>query len=260
MNRFTPILKQINEKLDLPQPQKSRIILEIAADLEDMYNVYLNTGLDEDKAAQKAIEKFKLDTATLKELAQIHQTALQKMYHNISASVRRWWERAILAIILIVISLLTLRVTMTSQFFAQASWFVCPMLAIFMLISVLFLVKVYKLFIKKEHSIHRVRSGLSFILFLIGVNFIIGILGYIVELYASGSNVYFLTLWGSLITEYDVVKSATTNVNIMQWHIKYASVALMNITVTVITAVMWFILSSIVHKIEQDEAAYLLEL
>ncbi len=47
MNRFAPLLKSINARLDLPQPTKSRIILEIASDLEDMYQFYQSQGPDE---------------------------------------------------------------------------------------------------------------------------------------------------------------------------------------------------------------------
>ena len=259
MNRFAPILKKINEKLDLPQPQKSRVILEIAADLEDLYKIYLNRGLDEDEAARRAAEKFDLDSKTLAELVTIHQSVFQKLFHGISANVQKWWERGVLAVVLLIILLLTFKVTMTLQFFTHASIFVWPMLAIFILIIVLFFVKTYKLFIKQAHSINKVRAGVPFILFLICINFILGTLGYIVELYASGADGYILTLWGVLMTRYDVMKADSTNINIIQWHIKYASVALMNIAATVIAAVMWFILSSIVHKIEQDEVSYLLE-
>jgi len=60
MTQFTPILKRINERLDLPQPTKSRIILEIASDLEDTFRFYLQKGLDEQESFQKAEEKFDL--------------------------------------------------------------------------------------------------------------------------------------------------------------------------------------------------------
>jgi len=45
MDNFKPILKEINSKLDLPQPTKSRIILEIAADLNDTFDTYKKQGL-----------------------------------------------------------------------------------------------------------------------------------------------------------------------------------------------------------------------
>ena len=47
---FVSLLKKINNKLDLPQNTKSKIILEIAADLEDLSNYYLTQGLSENEA------------------------------------------------------------------------------------------------------------------------------------------------------------------------------------------------------------------
>lgn len=57
MNPFNPLLKRINDKLDLSQPAKSRIVLEIAADLEDLYRIYRDRGLSEEEALHKAQEK-----------------------------------------------------------------------------------------------------------------------------------------------------------------------------------------------------------
>ena len=35
MKRFTSLMQEIEAKIDLPQPVKSRILLEIASDLDD---------------------------------------------------------------------------------------------------------------------------------------------------------------------------------------------------------------------------------
>ncbi|MFH1754248.1 MAG: hypothetical protein ABIA59_00965 [Candidatus Latescibacterota bacterium] len=53
MSRFEGLLKQINGKLDLPQPTKSRILLEIASDLDDMYRVFIQQGMSEQDAAER---------------------------------------------------------------------------------------------------------------------------------------------------------------------------------------------------------------
>jgi len=41
MEKFNSILKSISEKIELPQPMKSRILLEISADLNDTYELFL---------------------------------------------------------------------------------------------------------------------------------------------------------------------------------------------------------------------------
>ena len=73
MKKFTLFLKSINERLSLPQPLKSQILLEVAGDLEDVYEFYKNKGLNEQEAMQKAEEKLDLTDEALSELIRVHQ-------------------------------------------------------------------------------------------------------------------------------------------------------------------------------------------
>jgi hypothetical protein len=257
MNRFTSILKKINEQLDLPQPQKSRVILEIAADLEDLYNLYIDRGLDENEAARKAVEKFDVEKEALNELISIHQSPFQKFFYGLSGQVQIWWERAALVIILIIILATTLTATLTSNFVQQSSKFVWPLIGIFVVILVLSVSKIYTLYIKKDHSLEKARAGLPLILFLILLNFAFGTLGYYIELFSSGSEQYFVGLIAVLATEYSELHTTTTSV--AQYHLRYASVMLVNISITVFTSVFWFLLHNKIHKIEQEEAVWLLK-
>ena len=50
MNRFAETLAGINERLDIPQPRKYRIMQEIAADLEDVFEQYRSSGMTEQEA------------------------------------------------------------------------------------------------------------------------------------------------------------------------------------------------------------------
>lgn len=54
MNRFGARLREIHERIDLPQPLKSRIILEIASDMNDTYEELRGRGLGEEEAARRA--------------------------------------------------------------------------------------------------------------------------------------------------------------------------------------------------------------
>ena len=65
MKQFTPILKRINERLNLPQPTKSRIILEITCDLEDAYDFYLENGKYAPEEIIKSVDNGFLLTGTM---------------------------------------------------------------------------------------------------------------------------------------------------------------------------------------------------
>ena len=87
MNKFTLFLKRINERLSLLQPLKSQILLEVAGDLEDIYEFYKNKGLNEYEAMQKAEEKLDLTDDTLSELIRVHQSVYRKLMNKISESI-----------------------------------------------------------------------------------------------------------------------------------------------------------------------------
>ena len=51
MSRFADTLRLINQRLSLPEPAKSRVLLEIAADLEGLFEHYSANGRDDQEAA-----------------------------------------------------------------------------------------------------------------------------------------------------------------------------------------------------------------
>jgi hypothetical protein len=51
MSRFRRVLSHTGERLSLPKATKSLILVEIAADLEDLFQHYLQQGMSEEEAA-----------------------------------------------------------------------------------------------------------------------------------------------------------------------------------------------------------------
>ena len=58
MSRFADVLNQVRDRLEIPEPSRTRIVLEMASDLEDSYQYYLDQGHDEAEAARLARETF----------------------------------------------------------------------------------------------------------------------------------------------------------------------------------------------------------
>ena len=67
MSRFTGLLKRTAARLDLPQPTKSHVLLEMAADLEDLFAAYRERGFGEEEAARRVEEKFDASDDALNE-------------------------------------------------------------------------------------------------------------------------------------------------------------------------------------------------
>ncbi|MBC8182443.1 hypothetical protein H8E88_15190 [candidate division KSB1 bacterium] len=259
MKQFTPILKRINKRLNLPQPTKSRIILEIACDLEDAYNFYLEKGMSEEDAIKKSGEKFDLTGEALDELVIVHQTLFRKFLDKIAGQTQSLWERIILCFVFLIIVVLSAQTFIFTPFFLHASKFVWPSLGIFFSVIILSLPKFFYLYIKKDHQLAKLYKGLHSILFLGVINLSIGVFGYLKELYSAGvSGLFFISYLGFLVN-WHVPGSDNNLVNITQWMIKSSSLVMFCILVTIFTSAIWFFLLNKITKIEQAESMYLLQ-
>lgn len=260
MNKFTLFLQRINERLSLPQPLKSQILLEVAGDLEDIYKFYKNKGLNEHEAMQKAEEKLDLTDDTLSELIRVHQSVYGKLMNRISEQAQTRWERVFLILTILFVGVLSGRQILSTQFFLQSSSFIWPILGIGSIVLVLAIVKFYNLYIKKDHNIKNLRTGLGSILFFGGASLLTGTIGYYIELYSAGG--FGALLEAKLIvivyTNLDVGFDETARY-IVDWMIESSSMIMTSMIVAIFAALIWFVLVNKVIKIEQSEAEFLLE-
>ena len=256
MNRFTTLLKSINDRLPLPQPAKSRILLEIAADLHDTHDYYLRKGFSEGEAVTKAEEKFDLTDEAITELAAIHQSSFKKLLDRIHWETRSRWERLVLALVILTVLTVGARAVFSTGFVLQASAFVWPILLVFAGVAAVSLLKSYQLYVKKDHHIKRLHRGLPVILFLGGVNLFIGLFGYVYEIFAARAMTLYSGFFAVIVT---AVKGGDEFFFLsVECVSRCASMAMMCALGTLVTALIWFALATKVKKIEAAEAAYLL--
>ena len=71
MNRFGGVLQKARDQLQIPEPARTRVLLEMASDLEDSYQIYLSQGCDEPEAVRRAEESFGTSEEALKHLVNI---------------------------------------------------------------------------------------------------------------------------------------------------------------------------------------------
>jgi len=254
MNQFTDLLRNLNSKIDLPQPAKSRIILEIAADLNDTYHLYQKRGLSKTEAANKAREKFELSDEIISDLSSIHTNLFRQWLDRTIGKSQALWEKVLFITIFLFLLISTVYIVTKNPFFAEASLFVYPILAALIMATILWSVKFYQLYIKKDHRLKRLRYGLSWFKILGLINLFTGISGYFLELYLSKAEVLFL---GPLF----IILIQDTNeelLSIIELLSKNASLILICMLVIMITAILWLIIVEKINSIEQAEAAMLL--
>ena len=255
MNRFAPLLKEINGKLDLPQPVKSRIILELAADLEDLFHHYRSQLSDDEEAMSKVRERLSLDDSTLSALVEVHRPLFKRFMDKISSQAQTWWERSILLLAIAFIAVLCTKTFFTTPFFMRASVFVWPDLVLFLGVSVIALAKTFQLYVKKDHNIRRVRTGISAIAILGLISLFVGVLGYFLELLRAEDKLLFVGSFFNIIT----ATSHRMLVDYTGWIIKSSSMIMFTLFVAIFAALTWFLLSNKAAKIEQAEASILLQ-
>ena len=129
MSRFAAVLRRVSDGLDLPQPTKSRILLEMGADLEDAYRHHRGQGLSEEEAVRRAEESFAVSDEALKHLARIHLAGGQFADRLIS-QLGSLWAKILLVLWVLVVVLIASRVATTERFFLLVSPFVWPILVL----------------------------------------------------------------------------------------------------------------------------------
>jgi len=241
---FAEIITELSERLDLPQPARSRLLLEVAADLEDLFAFYREQGKDEATARQQALEQCDLSDESLTQLVQVHCNGLRHWLDGISIQVRGLYERIILIALVAFVALASGGMMLSQDFFHSASEFIWPVLATALVTLALVLRKVYGLWLKQDHHPRRLRRGLSPILYLAGVQLLLGAYGFWLELYGLA--------WRA---RQDLEPALAQT---LDWLTEGSALLVFCFAVSMLTALAWLALAQKVAQVEEAELEFLL--
>ncbi len=181
MSRFNQFLHHTGERLTLPKATRSLILVEIASDLEDLFQHYLRQGSSEEEAAAKAEEKVDMSDEALAELVRIHSER-RGWSDRISRRVQTLWER--IALSLIVLFFLFLASTGNEvNPLRNANAFAWPIGVTLILLVIVFIFQMVRFSDKVNPRRHR--EGLATLLFLGAASLLIGFLGVGIESYRT---------------------------------------------------------------------------
>ena len=245
MNPFSDILKALHARLDLPQPEKYRILLEISADLHDAAAHYQAKGLTEHDAVRKAQETFDVSDETLAQLQAVHHNLFRRWIDRLSAQAWSRWEKAVFAVIFLFILLYSGREMLTGRFFVMAGGFVWPVALVMAAAGVLILWKAYTLYLKQDHRPERLRRGLPAIV-------------------GTAVLCLFLSVFGLILDAWLVLAAMIADTGrapelAMRYLLAGASVMIAGLTAALIISLAWHLLMNRVYRIEQSETAAFLE-
>jgi hypothetical protein len=245
MRAFREVLQKTSDRLDLPQPVKARILLEIASDLGDVYDECILRGMDPDEAKLRAIEMCDLSDEALEDLVRVHQTPLRRLLGSLSEQAKTRWERAILVTLIVFIAVFSGREVVTPRLFLTASRFIWPVVAVSAYAMVLILINIYRLYIKNDHDPRRIRSGPAGILAAGAVCLLIGLAGLSFEFYSTASSIA-------------ADKTGALD-RIVEWGLSCSAMLIAALLAAIASGLAWFVLDNRARMIEAAETAWIFD-
>jgi len=246
MTDFADVLLPLRSRLPLPQPARTRVLLEVAADLTDMYEHYRESGLSEDDARSKAMETFIISDDALAELVRVHTSPVRRLLDRLSTQTLSRWERVVLAVIAGVLVLVVGQVVLRGEVFRVAGWLAWPALVCGVAGLVLGLVKFYQLYIKQDHELERARRGIDAIALFAGAQVLLGFLGVWFGLF--------------LVARRLAADVEGVTVHVFNWLMSSSALLAVSLTGALLTAIVWFWLARRVAAIADAEAVLLMGL
>lgn len=245
MNRFGSELRRVNAMLDLPQPARSRVILEISADMEDMYRHYVGRGIAEDDARRRTVAEFDLSPETVAGLAAVHDASFARFLARFSVRTRNLAEKAALAFVLVVVALVAFRLAQSGGMTADSGLWKWPILAGTVAAVALGAVKWYRLFVVKAHNIRDVRRGIDAALYIALAQITVGFAGMYADLFVTWT-------WSS-------AEPASTVVYLAHWLHRSAALLSTALIAALASGLIWIVNSGKAASIEQYAAESILD-
>lgn len=134
------------------------------------------------------------------------------------------------------------------SFISESSNFVIPIILLFIAVIILWSIKSYQLYIKKDYALKHHKSAISIIKYLAVAILFLGFSGYFIEYYLNGPNTSFLgPLFVIIVT--DVRQLAP----LVDYSIKSSSLMMICLLAILMTGLLWFAIKQKINAIEQAE-------
>jgi hypothetical protein len=118
MSRFAPALRRVARELDVPPSVRAAILLEMAADLEALYEQHRKDGAGEEEAARRAEELVLGSADVVRRLGRIHRSSWRAWSDGIGERLGGGADLALLVVavapVLLASTVISLRTLATS--------------------------------------------------------------------------------------------------------------------------------------------------
>lgn len=240
MSAFGSELHELAGRLSLPQPIRSRVLLELVADLQDLEASLRANGASAQEAHRRAVETLVPTADVLSELEGLHRPLYQRLVDRFSDPARHRVERAILVLVGGGLFLLWASWLGRESVFTDSSAFLWPLLALGLAMAVAGAWKGFELFVRKDHRSGRLRRGIWILPAVAVAAVVIGLGGVAFE---------FHSLAGRLAAD-----GSREGVELLRWVRRDAAMLSIGLLVSSMAVLLWLAISAGLARVDQLEA------
>jgi len=237
MSKFAGVLNTARDRLRVSEPARSRILLEMAADLEDSYQHFLSRGSDEAEAQRLAEEAFGTSDEALAHLSRIHAAGKGSAADRLLNQIGAWWARILLVVILGFEILIGVRLLTDQAFYLFVSPFLWPIGVLAAATFAFTVWKLWQIFSSAGTDVRRLREGLEIPLCFACASLLLAGCGLLFHLQR------FLRINAAGSPE-------SLFMNFAGWMAKMSSMMTVALLTAIISGLVWFVLSSLVARTE----------
>ena len=185
---FTKFLKNLEEQLEAPYPERKELLLEIDSHLQYLYDENIENGMSESEAANESIRTMSLDNDFISSISDVHSNLITKVLQNFSPKVSLGIEYITIGSLAVFVNLfLILQEKAMINFLLDGGFFMIPINLMGLAIIFFGFERIYSLYIKKDHSKINLGKRLLSIKYLGWACTIIGIIGTLVGFFQAFS-------------------------------------------------------------------------
>jgi hypothetical protein len=244
MSRFEGTLRGLSDRLSLPQRVRARVLLEVAGDLEALYEELLGRGLSEAEAARRSMEQVDLSEEALRGLVRVHGGWFRRLTDRVGERAGRRWESAFLGALILFAVGASGAVLRAFPMARAAGLSLIPVALATAVTLGIGVWKAYLVWVRRDHRLRGLHRGLGAMLGAV-----------VLQLFLSFGAVW-VTGWRTAravrLTP-DLAGAMT-----FDWLFSALALLVMALGLTLVSGLLWFLILGRVASIERADAAVLL--
>lgn len=177
-------LRSVAERIgELPHPARTRILLELAGDVEALSADLRRGGVPAEEAALRAADRVLPSDAALDALVRLHRPLYRRVTAAVPDSALRRWERAFLLVVTTSILLEGLLLLSGHGLLVAPSPFLWPVLGLTIGVIGAVLWQGFRLFVRRDHRPETLGRGLAALPALSAAALLVAGVGTVTELW-----------------------------------------------------------------------------